>query len=119
MAIISYAPSQADVHVFTTLKSAPSAQYPHSQRWYSHIASYSKEHASLPGSSTPGQKFTQAAAKAAAEEDDDDVDLFGSDEEEDAEAERIKAERVKAYNEKKAAKPKTIAKVTSYFVRFV
>ncbi|TFY64566.1 hypothetical protein EVJ58_g2541 [Rhodofomes roseus] len=37
--------------------------------------------------------------------------LSGSDdEEEDAEAERIKAERVAAYNVKKAAKPKTIAK---------
>ena len=46
-----------------------------------------------------------------AEEDDDDVDLFGSDDEEDAEAERIKAERVKAYEAKKAAKPKTVAKV--------
>ena len=30
---------------------------------------------------------------------------------EDAEAERIKAERVAAYNAKKAAKPKTVAKV--------
>jgi elongation factor 1-beta len=39
------------------------------------------------------------------------VDLFGSDdEEEDAEAERVKQERLKAYAEKKATKPKTIAK---------
>merc|ERR1712080_440909 len=38
------------------------------------------------------------------EADDDDVDLFASDEEEDAEAERIKAERVAAYNARKAAK---------------
>lgn len=44
-------------------------------------------------------------------EDDDDVDLFGSDdEEEDAEAARVREERLKAYHEKKAAKPKTIAK---------
>merc|ERR1711914_15394 len=44
----------------------------------------------------------KAAAPAPAEEDDDDddVDLFGSDDE----AERIKAERVAAYNERKAAK---------------
>ncbi len=33
-------------------------------------------------------------AAAAAADDDDDVDLFGSDEEEDAEAERVKQERV-------------------------
>lgn len=51
-----------------------------------------------------------AAAPAAAADDDDDVDLFGSDEEEDAEAERIKAERVKAYAEKKSKKPVLIAK---------
>lgn len=56
-------------------------------------------------------KSATEAAKPA-EDDDDEVDLFGSDdEEEDAEAERIKAERVKAYQEKKAGKPKTVAKV--------
>jgi elongation factor 1-beta len=116
MAIISYTPSQADVHVYSALGKAPSSQYPHSLRWYNHITSYAKEHTSLPGSSTPGQKFTSgAAAKAPAAEadDDDDIDLFGEDEEEDAEAERVKAERVKAYEAKKAAKPKTIAKVGS------
>merc|ERR1719413_11317 len=59
-------------------------------------------------------KAGSAAAPAAEEEDDDDVDLFGSDdEEEDAEAERIKAERIAAYNQRKAAKEekgKVIAK---------
>lgn len=43
-------------------------------------------------------------------DDDDDVDLFGSDEEEDEEAERIKAERVAAYAAKKSKKPTLIAK---------
>ena len=33
-----------------------------------------------------------------------DLDLFGSDEEPDAEAEKIKAERIAAYDAKKAAK---------------
>merc|ERR1712038_783614 len=47
---------------------------------------------------------------AAAKEDDSDVDLFGSDEEDDAEAERIKAERIAAYNERKAAKEDKRAK---------
>lgn len=53
------------------------------------------------------------AATPVAEEggEDDDIDLFGEDEEEDEEAERIKAERVAAYAAKKANKPKTIAKV--------
>ncbi|XP_028831872.1 eukaryotic translation elongation factor 1 delta a (guanine nucleotide exchange protein) isoform X2 [Denticeps clupeoides] len=43
------------------------------------------------------------------DDDDDDIDLFGSDEE-DEEAERIKAERVKEYSERKAKKPILIAK---------
>lgn len=41
--------------------------------------------------------------------DDDDVDLFGSDDD-DAEADRIKEERVKAYTDKKSKKPALIAK---------
>lgn len=43
------------------------------------------------------------------EDDDDDLDLFGDDEE-DEEAERLKAERVKAYQDKKSKKPTLIAK---------
>lgn len=87
------------------------------------MKSYEAEFGSLPGSSTAGETFLSsggsgaapavAAAAPAAAADDDDIDLFGSDEEEDAEAERVKAERVAAYNAKKAAKPKTIAKVRS------
>lgn len=42
------------------------------------------------------------------EDEDDDIDLFGSDD--DEEAERIKAERVEAYNAKKSKKPVLIAK---------
>lgn len=41
---------------------------------------------------------------------DDDVDLFGSDEEDDAEAQRIRDERVAAYSAKKSKKPVLIAK---------
>ncbi|RPD63384.1 elongation factor 1 beta/delta chain [Lentinus tigrinus ALCF2SS1-6] len=108
-----YTPSQADVAVFKAISSAPDATaYPSVARWYSHIKSYEPEFGSLSGSSKAGEAFlggSSAPAKAE-EEDDDDVDLFGSDEEEDAEAERVKAERVAAYNAKKANKPKTVAK---------
>ena len=90
-------------------------KYPHVARWYQHIASYGAEHPGLQGdkakagsliagifgASTPA---AAAAAGGAAAEDDDDVDLFGSDEEDDAEAERVKAERVAEYNKKKAEK---------------
>ncbi|CAI4240685.1 BFH_collapsed_G0000630.mRNA.1.CDS.1 [Saccharomyces cerevisiae] len=85
--------SQADVIVFKAFQSA----YPEFSRWFNHIASKADEFDSFPAAS---------AAAAEEEEDDDDVDLFGSDDEEaDAEAEKLKAERIAAYNAKKAAKP--------------
>ena len=104
------------MHVFKALAAAPdAATSPHASRWYSHIKSYEAEFSSLAGCSTAGEAFTKAVAAAApaaaAEEDDDEVDLFGSDDEVDEDAERIKAERVAAYNAKKANKPKTAAKV--------
>jgi len=105
-----YTPSQADVHAFKAVGTAPNAsKFPHAARWFEHVKSYSAEYDTLPGSSTAGEAFVGADAAPAAE-GDDDIDLFGSDEEEDAEAERIKAERVAAYNIKKSAKPKTVAK---------
>lgn len=106
----SYTPSQADVHVHKAITAVP-AEYLNVGRWYTHIKSYAAEHGSLPGSSKAGESFFGSAAA----EEDDEVDLFGSDDEEaDAEAERIKAERVAAYNEKKANKPKTVAKVRKF-----
>lgn len=52
-----------------------------------------------------------AADASAADEDDDDVDLFGSDDEVDEEAEKVKQQRLAEYAAKKAAKgPKPAAK---------
>ena len=107
-------PSQADVAVFKAI--SPDSIFPAVARWYTHIKSYEAEFGGLPGSSEAGQAFlggssAAPAAPAKEAEDDDDVDLFGSDDEEDAEAEKLKAERVAAYNAKKAAKPKAVAKV--------
>lgn len=109
-----YTPSQADVTVFKAIESAPdSSVNPHVARWYKHVKSYAAEHDSLPGSSTAGEVYliSDPAAADGAGDDDDDVDLFGSDDEEDSEAERVKAQRVAEYNAKKANKPKTVAKV--------
>ncbi len=44
------------------------------------------------------------------EEEEDDIDLFGSDEEVDEEAERLKEQRLQEYAAKKAKKPALIAK---------
>ncbi|KAI6112053.1 hypothetical protein EV401DRAFT_234253 [Pisolithus croceorrhizus] len=116
--IEGYAPSQADVHVFKLVTQPIGSQYPHITRWFAHIKSYSAEHDTLPGTSNAGQAFVvQATAVSVAEpeaaerkEEEEDIDLFGSDDEESAEAERIKAERVAAYNARKANKPKAVAK---------
>ncbi|KAI1764770.1 hypothetical protein GGR53DRAFT_299709 [Hypoxylon sp. FL1150] len=119
--VTGYAPSQADVAVFKALSSAPAAdKYPHAARWYKHIASFEDEFATLPGdASKPYTVYgpeeaavTLNPAKApATEEAEDDVDLFGSDdEEEDAEAVRVREERLAAYRAKKEAKPKIAAK---------
>lgn len=56
-----------------------------------------------------GTTTTKPAPPAKADDDDDDLDLFGSDEE-DAEAARVREERLKAYSEKKSKKPALIAK---------
>ena len=118
----SYAPSQADVAVFKALNSVPDAEkFPNAARWYNHIVTFESEFATLPGDASKSFEaygpeageltLNPAKAPEKAGEDDDDVDLFGSDdEEEDAEAARIREERLAAYREKKAAKPKTIAK---------
>ncbi|KAI6093731.1 hypothetical protein F4821DRAFT_4540 [Hypoxylon rubiginosum] len=121
--VTGYAPSQADVAVFKALSSTPAAdKYPHAARWYKHIASFEDEFATLPGdASKPYTVYgpevaavTLNPAKAPATEEaaeEDDVDLFGSDdEEEDAEAVRVREERLAAYKAKKEAKPKIAAK---------
>lgn len=103
------APSQADVVVYKAVGStAPdAAQYPNAARWYTHIASFASEFETLPGDKTAAASSygPAGAAPAAEEEDDEDVDLFGSDDEEvDAEAEKLKQQRLAEYAAKKAAK---------------
>lgn len=104
------------------MKSAPAAEkYPHAYRWYKHTATFEPEFSSLPGDPTKAATaygpeshdlpVNPAKAPAAAEDDDDEVDLFGSDdEEEDAEAVRIREERLEEYRKKKEGKVKPAAK---------
>jgi len=110
------------VKVFQQLKTPPAPEkYPYAWRWWNHILTFESEFSSLPGDPTKeytaygpeSAELTLNPAKApetAAAEDDDDIDLFGSDEEEDAEAEKLKAERLAEYNKKKAGKTKPAAK---------
>lgn len=97
--------------VFEAIGKAPAGSVPHVQRWYRHIASFSAQERSAWGGQALAQVAGAKPTTAPAADDDDDVDLFGSeDEEESAEAERIKAERVAAYASKKSKKPALIAK---------
>lgn len=108
--IEGYQPSQADVAVFDALSGQPKTEYEHALRWYNHIKSYNNKN-SLPGKKKSVNEYGPAAtqATAAEDDDDDDIDLFGSDED-DEEAEKIKQERLAAYEAKKSKKPTVIAK---------
>lgn len=53
---------------------------------------------------------SQKTSPASEEDEDDDIDLFGSDDEVDEEAERLKEQRLQEYAAKKAKKPALIAK---------
>ncbi|KAG8246548.1 Elongation factor 1-beta [Homalodisca vitripennis] len=114
-AVFGYQPTQVDVAVFEAFSKPPTNATPHAQRWYNHIKSFSSDEKKkftgekkLPTSL--GSPAVPAASKPAAKADDDDLDLFGSDEEEDAEAARVREERLKAYSDKKSKKPALIAK---------
>jgi elongation factor 1-beta len=118
--IEGFQPSQADVAVYEALSGAPSADLANALRWYKHIGSYSKDLKALPGvkqnveayggAAAPAGGAKPAAAAGAGDDDEDDFELFGSDDEPDEEAERIKAERLAAYQAKKATKAVIIAK---------
>lgn len=92
----STAATQADVAAYKAFQKA----FPDFARWFNHIASYTEEFELLPAGKAP----------AAEEDDDEDVDLFGSDDEVDEEAEKLKQQRLADYAAKKAAKPKPTAK---------
>nr|CAI5827546.1 unnamed protein product [Callosobruchus analis] len=106
-----WTPSQADVDALNQIQKAPAANLPHVLRWYNHIRSYSADELKKFGAAGAcPMKTAPTTTVPAKDDDDDDVDLFASDEEEDAEAAKIREERLKAYAEKKSKKPELIAK---------
>lgn len=62
----------------------------------------------FPVQGTTVQQKSSAPAKEEKADEDDDLDLFGSDD--DEEAEKLKEQRLKEYAERKAKKPALIAK---------
>ena len=79
----------------------------HVLRWYNHIKSYN--HKNLPAEK-PLSAIGSISKTKSVKNNEDDVDLFESDDEEDAEAVKIREERLKAYADKKSKKPALIAK---------
>lgn len=105
--VAGYTPSQADVE---KLKQLPDKydQFVNVTRWAKHMASFSEtEKKAFPGAPGPAAAAAKSAPKGG---DDDDIDLFGSDED-DAEAEKAKAERAeKMAAQKKGGKTGVVAK---------
>merc|ERR1711890_93975 len=101
--IEGYVPSQADTAVFEALKGAPGSDTPHAQRWYNHIKSFAAGMKQFAKASKDASAYVAAggAAPAPAEEEDED---------DSEEKQKIVAERLKAYAERKAKKPGPIAK---------
>merc|ERR1711863_75561 len=115
--IEGFVPSQADTAVFKALSGAPKSETAHALRWYNHIKSFAAGMDQFAKASKDASAYVGGGGAAASkEDDDDDVVLFGSDEEsDDEEKKRITEERLKAYHEKKAKKPKVIAKTSVLF----
>lgn len=114
-----YLPTQADLTVLKAMSGAPAGDYVNALRWFKHISSFAAAETATFTKADFEVTVVGGAAAAPArpakkvveeEEDDDDFDMFASDDEVDEEAERIKAERLAAYAEKKSKKPALIAK---------
>ncbi|GLV37809.1 eukaryotic translation elongation factor 1 beta [Carabus blaptoides fortunei] len=92
-----YQPSNADIETFNRVGKAPAAKYSHALRWYNHIKSFTDaERKALGDGACP---LTTAGTTIAPVKP-----------EEDAEATKIREERLKAYAAKKSTKPALIAK---------
>lgn len=102
----SFTASQSDVVLFSAIKSAPASNLANALRWYNHIKSFGDAKSKLPGVKKPladyGVTGGSVAPSSKPTDDDDDVDLFGSDDEVDEEAEKLKKERLEAYAAKKS-----------------
>jgi elongation factor 1-beta len=116
-----YQPTQCDTCLYQAVAQckADRSGLSHLLRWFRHIEFFGAEKRSaFPGGqkscvsqlcipSTCGGPCGKKEENSAAA---DDIDLFGEEEEEDAEAEALKAKRLEEYRAKKAGKPAVIAK---------
>ncbi|CAH8493996.1 unnamed protein product [Schistosoma turkestanicum] len=88
----------------------PSSNFGNISRWYKHIDSFGEERKKFPNPQESGNPEPVKCSSAASNDLVDD--LFDSDDEEDAEYEKVKAERLASYSAKKAQKQGPVAKST-------
>merc|ERR1712119_128305 len=103
--IEGFVPSQADTCVFKALSGAPKSETAHALRWYNHIKSFAAGMDQFAKASKDASAYVSGGGAAASKDDEAD----------DEEKKRITEERLKAYHEKKAKKPKVIAKTSVLF----
>merc|ERR1711971_116617 len=103
--IEGFVPSQADTAVYKALSGAPKSETPHALRWYNHIKSFAAGMDQFAKASKDASAYVSEGGAAASKDEDAD----------DEEKKRITEERLKAYHEKKAKKPKVIAKTSVLF----
>jgi elongation factor 1-beta len=121
--IEGFQPLQSDVVVYDAIRNATNVKpvdFAHVARWLRHIESFGEKRAQFPGKKKSIEELglenlnvdekTPLAKSSTTEKED--IDFFDSDDEEDAEMEKLKQERLNEYNKKKASKPKVIAKTS-------
>ena len=107
-------PSSVDAEVLKSLGnvSVDAKLYPHVARWARCVA-FNVEKKTICNSTSAIANLIIKTANisiSSSSKADDDIDLFGSEDEDDAEVEALKARRLAEYNAKKATKPVVIAK---------
>ncbi|KAI0982350.1 hypothetical protein GJ496_006361 [Pomphorhynchus laevis] len=114
--LCGYTPSCTDHKVFEELKEAPPGDLFNLCRWFRHINSFdAAERNSWTGEKKTLIELGCSEGEATVNQGgDDDIDLFASDEETEEEK-RIKQERLRMYEEKKAGKSKPAAKSSIVF----
>ncbi|CAH8525439.1 unnamed protein product [Schistosoma guineensis] len=105
--ISGFQPTQADVSTFIALGKSPSSDFGNILRWYKHIDSFGAEQKTFPA---PQESANPEPAKCTSPAASDELDLFGSDDDDDEEYEKLRSERQAIYEAKKAKKDIPAAK---------
>lgn len=107
-------PSTNDFEVLKMVQNVAvdATKFPHVARWARCVSFYADKKLLATSQSEIANLIIRAAyvSIASCPKKEEEVDLFGSDEEDNAEAEALKAQRLAEYQKKKSIKPAVIAK---------